>query len=148
MGEYLRIESMGSNYKRLFQALPPVAVPEYLGERIHQAVLRERERREHVRLAVSSLSGAGSLVGLAFALPALLNAAVATGFSTFASLVISDTSLVAGNFNAFVLSLLSAVPGLEVTATLFFTAAFLVSLKTLLEGLSRPRDITIHQTYA
>lgn len=137
-----RIEYMGSNYERLFQALPQETVPEHLCERIQQAVLRERGRYERTRLVVSSLFGASSIAGLAFALPALMNAAATSGFGAFASLLISDNDLIVSHFSAFALSLLEALPGFEVTVTLFLFAVFLVSLQNFILGLS---DFSAHR---
>lgn len=144
----LRIESMGNNYDRLFQALPRETVPEYLCERIYRAVLRERERYERARLVISSLFGASSLVGLVFAFPALLNAAATSGFSTFASLLISDNDLLVSHFSTFAYSLLEALPGFEVTITLFLVAVFLVSLQNFVLGLSDFRSHKQHVAYS
>jgi hypothetical protein len=124
---------MGKNYEQLLRAVPQEPLPAYLCERICEAILRERERRfqlwERSQLVISSLTGISSLAGLMFALPALVNAATVTGFSTFASLFISDSDLLVSHFNTFFLSLLEAVPGFEVTVTLFLLAVFLVSLR-------------------
>ncbi len=136
-----RIEDMGNNYQRLFQVIPQETVPDYLCERIVGAVLRERERYERSRLVISSLFGASSLVGLVFALPALMAAAATSWFSTFASLLISDNDLIVSHFNSFALSLLEALPGFEVTITLLLLAVFLVSFQNFVLGLS---DITAH----
>jgi hypothetical protein len=128
---------MGSSYERLFKVLPQNSTPAYLCERICEAILRERAQhllywstfRERSRLVLSSLTTAGSLVGLAFALPALAKAAVATGFSTFAGLALSDSDVLANHFSTFGLALLEAVPGFEVTLTLLLVAIFLVSIQ-------------------
>jgi hypothetical protein len=131
---------MGTNFDRLFQALPQESSPVYLCERIYLAILREREREsllwQRGRVIISSLSGISSLVGLMFALPALMSAATASGFSTFASLFVSDSDLVVSHFSSFGLSLLEALPGFEVTLTLFLLTVFLVSLQNFVRGLS------------
>ena len=124
----LRIKAMGTNYERLFQVLPQESAPAYLCERIFEAILRERDRNsilwERSRLVFSSLTGAGSLWGLAFALPALMRASDASGFTTFASLFVSDSDLLASHFSTFALSLLEALPGLEVTVTFSCSRSF------------------------
>ncbi len=137
---FARIRDMGTNFDRLFQALPQESQPNYLCERIYLAILSERERNsrmwERARIIISSLSSISSLVGLMFALPALIQAATESGFSTFASLFITDSDLVVNHFNSFGLSLLEALPGFEITLTLFLVAVFLVSLQTIARGLS------------
>jgi hypothetical protein len=127
---------MGSNYKQLFQALPQEPVPTYLCERILGAVQQEHTRIQRVRLVISSLAGTGSLVGLVFAIPALIRAASVTGFSSFASLLVSDSDLFTSHHGAFVYPLLEALPGFEVTVTLFLLAVFLVSLRNFVRGIS------------
>ena len=137
---------MGKSYEQLFKVIPRESVPAYLCERICEAILRERERHslygERARLIISSLSGISSLVGLMFALPALMAAATASGFSTFAGLFVSDSDLLAAHFNTFGLSLLEALPGFEVTVTLFLLAVFLVSLKNFVQSVSRPSRLS------
>ena len=127
---------MGSNYKELFQALPQEPVPAYLCERILDAVQTEHTRVQRVRLVISSLAGTGSLVGLVFAIPALIRAASVTGFSSFASLLVSDNDLISSHLGAFAYPLLEALPGFEVTVTLFLLAVFLVSLQNFVRGIS------------
>ena len=130
-----RIDHMGSNYENLFQVLPQEIAPAHLCERIEQAVLRERERHERTRLVVSSLTLTSSILGLVFALPALMHAANTSGFNTFASLMITDGDLVTTHFSMFGLSLLEALPGLETTVTLFLLSVFLVSLKNFVQSI-------------
>ena len=140
-----RIEDMGKSYEQLFKVIPQESMPAYLCERICKAILRERERHslygERARLVISSLSGISSLVGLMFALPALMIAASATGFSTFAGLFISDSDLLVSHFSTFGLSLLEALPGFETSITLFLLAVFLVSLKNFVQSLSKPSHL-------
>jgi hypothetical protein len=132
----LRIQHMGTNYEQLLQALPRETMPAYLCERICEAILHERERHERTRLVFSSLTGISSLAGLMLALPALIAASRASGFSSFASLFISDSDLIMAHFSTFGLSLLEALPGFEVTITLFLLAVFLVSLQNFVRGLT------------
>ena len=127
---------MGSNYKELFQALPQESAPAYLCERILGAVQTEHARVQRVRLVNSSLAGTSSLVGLVFAIPALINAASVSGFNSFASLLVSDSDLIRTHMGAFMYPLLEALPGLEVTVTLFLLAVFLVSLQNFVRGIS------------
>jgi hypothetical protein len=127
---------MGSNHEQLFEVLPQNSLPGYLCERICLAIQRERDKRilfeERSRLIVSSLTGTSSLVGLCVALPALLRAAAENNFTTIASLFISDSDLIASHFSTFMLSLIEAIPGFEVMATLFLLAVFLVSLQNFI----------------
>ena len=131
---------MGTNYDRLFKVLSHDSIPTYLCERICEAIVRERERstllRERTRFITSSLSGISSLVGLMFALPALLRAADVSGFSTFAGLFMTDGDVLATHLNTFALSLVEAFPGFEVTVTLFLVAVFLVSLHNFVRSIS------------
>ncbi|MDR3546736.1 MAG: hypothetical protein P4M11_00420 [Candidatus Pacebacteria bacterium] len=142
-----RITAMGSNYKQLFQALPEESVPSYLCERILGAVQKEHARQQRVRLVISSLAGTGSLVGLVFAIPALIRAASVTGFSSFASLLVSDGDFITSHFGSFIYPLLEALPGFEVTVTLFLLAVFLVSLRNFVRGISTTRLFgSVHAT--
>jgi hypothetical protein len=127
---------MGSNYKQLLQALPQEPVPTYLCERILGAVQQEHARIQRARLVISSLAGTGSLVGLVFAIPALIRASSVTGFSSFASLLVSDGDLFTSHLGTFLYPLIEALPGFEVTVTLFLLAVFLVSLRNFVRGIS------------
>jgi hypothetical protein len=127
---------MGTDYEQLLKVLPQEIMPAYLCERICEAILHERARHERTRLVFSSLTGISSLVGLMLALPALVSAASASGFSTFASLFISDQDLILSHFSSFGLTLLEALPGFEVTVTLFLLAVFLVSLQNFVRGIT------------
>ncbi len=126
---------MGRNYEELFRALPQEQLPTYLCERICLALERERERHARTRLVLSSLSGISSIAGLMFAIPALVRAASATGFTSYAPLLISDTDLISSHLGVFALSLLQAFPGVEVTVTLFLIAVLLVSIKNFVQGI-------------
>jgi hypothetical protein len=136
----LRIHTMGTSYERFFQVLTRDSQPAYLCERICEAISRERERvslqRERTRLIVSSLTSISSLTGLMFALPALMHAAAVSGFSTFASLFITDNDLLVSHFGTFGMSLIEALPGFEVTITLFLLSVFLVSLQNFVTSLA------------
>jgi hypothetical protein len=125
---------MGSKFEQFFKIVPSKTPPQYLCERILLAVERERVRQARTRLAVSSLSGMSSLVGLVFALPALFRAADTTGFSTYAPLLISDSDMITTHFSTFVSPLLETLPGFEVTITLFLLAVLLVSFKNMVQG--------------
>jgi hypothetical protein len=120
---------MGSEYQQLFKTLVPETVPVNLCEQICQALSQERVRRERVRLVVSSLLGASSIAGLAFSIPALSHAAVATGFTSYAPLLMSDHDLVFSNLKLFLMPVLETLPGPETTLTLFLIAVFLGSVK-------------------
>ena len=87
---------MGTNTQQVFKALVPETVPVYLCEQICQALSQERMRRERMRLMLSSLSGASSIAGLAFSIPALSHAAVTSGFTSYAPLLMSDHDLALG----------------------------------------------------
>ena len=142
---------MGVSYERLFQVLPQESIPTYLCERICGAILRERERNsilwERTRLITSSLSGISSLVGLMFALPALMTASSTTGFSTFAGLFVSDSDLLFSHFSTFGLSLLEALPGFEVTITLLLLAVLLVSVQNFVRSLTTPHHTPENKPY-
>jgi len=129
-----RSTAMEDTTESLFKALPRETPPSYLCERILQSVAQAHTRQRQVRLVVSSFCGASSLVALAFAVPALLSAASVTGFSSFASLLLSDNDVMISHFSSFALSLLEALPGVEVTVTLFLLAVFLVSLQNFVRS--------------
>lgn len=115
---------------------PRESVPAHLCEQICQAITRERIRRERMRLIVSSLCGTSSLAGLVFALPALMQAASASGFLSYSQLLVTDSDFVFANVRTFVLPLLEALPGVEVSITLFLVAVFLVSVKNFVYSLA------------
>jgi hypothetical protein len=147
---------MGSNYERLFKVLQQDSMPTYLCERICDAILQERDHRtlyrsnfrERARLILSSLTGASSLVGLVFYLPALVNAASATGFATFVGLFMSDGDVLATHLGTFGTSLLETLPGTETMMTLFLIAVFLVSLQNFIHGLFyQPPTAVNHAQY-
>jgi hypothetical protein len=125
---------MGSKFEQFFKIVPDNTSPEYLCERILMAIERERVRQGRARLAISSLSGISSLVGLVFALPALFRAADTTGFSSYAPLMISDSDIFVSHFSTFAASLLETLPGFEVTLTLVLFAVLLVSFKNIVQG--------------
>lgn len=139
---------MGTNYERLFQVITHEPMPTYLCERICEAIVRERERSalfwERSRLITSSLSGISSLVGLMFALPALLHALITTGFSALAGLFITDSDVLAQHISTFGLSLVEALPGFEVTLTLFLVAVLLVSVQNFAKSLNIQRLFFTH----
>ena len=139
---------MGTNYERLFQVFAHEPMPTHLCERICEAIVHERERSslfwERSRFITSSLSGISSLVGLMFALPALIHAATLTGFSTFAGLFITDSDVLAQHLNTFGLSLIEALPGFEITLTLFLIAVLLVSVQNFAKSLARPHLFLAH----
>jgi hypothetical protein len=143
---------MGRESNQLLQAFSHEQCPSYLCERICQALVRERERTARTRLVFSSLSGISSLAGLMFALPALLSAASTTGFTSFASLMVSDSDLVTSHFSTFGMSLLEALPGFEVTITLLLVAILLVSLRTVVQSfisahVLAPRQLSFVTSY-
>ena len=122
---------MGREYERLFGALPGRVAPAYLCERVFGAVSRERVRFLRTRLVFSSCAALGSLAGIALALPALIAAMTTTGFSSYASLVFSDSTALLGISHTFLLTLLESLPGPEIAVTLFFVATLIQSLRVL-----------------
>lgn len=136
----VRIRDMGTSYEQLFKACASETVPAYLCEQICQALSQERMRRERMRLLLSSLSGAGSLAGLAFALPALSHAAAASGFSEYAPLLLSDGDLAVSHAGTFLMPLAESLPGPEVTLALFLIAVLLVSLRNVVVSAAYARS--------
>ncbi len=125
---------MGSESSQRLPAFSHEECPSYLCEQICTALRAERARSARVGLISSSLAGISSILGLMFALPALVSAASQTGFTSFAALTVSDYDLVAKHFASFGLSLLEALPSFEVAVTLFFTAVFVVSLRSFVQS--------------
>jgi hypothetical protein len=122
---------MGGEYERLFGALPRLQTPVYLCERVLAAVSRERVRILRTRLVFSSCTGILSLCGIAFASSSLAGALRASGFDAYASLLVSDTDVVAHSAPSFLLSLLESLPGPEVILTLALLAVFIQSARVL-----------------
>lgn len=110
--------------------------PERLYGRVVEAVGRARMRAARIRLAISSFFIASSTAGSFFAIRATVREAVASGFTSFASLALSDTSIVARHAQEFFLSLIETLPGVEVALALFGISVFLVSFRSLVRALS------------
>lgn len=126
-----RSSSMGREYEWLFGALPQNSAPAYLCERVFGAMTRERIRILRMRLVFSSCTGALSLGGFIIAGKALVSAMTASGFLTYASLAVTDSSAVFGSSHSFLLSLLESLPGPEVVFSLALLAVLIQSLRIL-----------------
>ncbi|HVX90388.1 MAG TPA: hypothetical protein VHC20_02000 [Candidatus Paceibacterota bacterium] len=122
---------MGREYEWLFGALPQNSAPAYLCERVFGAMTRERIRILRMRLVFSSCTGVLSLGGFIVAGKALVAAMSASGFLTYASLALTDSSAVLGSSHSFLLSLLESLPGPEVVFSLALLAVFIQSLRVL-----------------
>lgn len=125
------MKDMGREYERLFGALPGRDAPAYLCERVLGAVSRERVRILRMRLVFSSCAALASLIGVVSAASMLVSAMAASGFSAYASLFISDGSLVPAFGSSFLLSLAESLPGPEVALALFLIAVLIQSLRVL-----------------
>lgn len=126
-----RSTDMGREYERLFGALSQNSAPAYLCERVFGAIQRERVRTLRMRLVFSSCTGALSLAGFILAGKALVSAMAASGFLTYASLALTDSSTVFGTGRIFALSLLESLPGPEVVLSLALLAVLIQSLRVL-----------------
>lgn len=122
---------MGREYERLFGALPKNSAPAYLCERVFGAIHRERVRILRTRLVFSSCTLLVSLAGTVAAVRALFTAMSASGFTSYASLAISDSSVVFGSGQSFLLSLLESLPAPEVMFSLALIAILIQSIRVL-----------------
>ena len=122
---------MVREYERLFGALPQITAPASLCERVFVAVSRERVRLARTRLVFSSCTTAASLFGIVFAGQALVSAMRASGFPSYASLLISDSGAVLANGQSFLYTLLESLPGPEVILTLALFAVLIQSLRVM-----------------
>lgn len=120
--------------------------PEGLYGRVVEAVGRARTRAARIRLAISSFFIASSTVGSFLAIKATIRAASASGFTSFASLALTDTSIIARHAQEFLLSLIETMPSIEVVLTLLGISVFLVSIRSFVRALAlAPRvPITRH----
>lgn len=104
--------------------------PDRLYERVMVAVGHARTRAVRIRLAISSLLIASSGIGTAFAVRATLRAASASGFDSFASLALTDTSIIVRHAQEFLLSLVETLPGIQVALSLLGISVLLVSVRS------------------
>jgi hypothetical protein len=129
------MKDMGSQYERLFGALPAIQPSARLCERVTEAIREERARSARARFGLSSLSLVLSVVGFYYAGRALLAAAYQSGFSDYASLAFSDGGIVIAHLPSFGLpfigALLESLPGPETAFTLALIAIAIESLRTL-----------------
>jgi hypothetical protein len=124
-----RTTNVGSDYERLFSALPAEVVPTYLCERVAGLIREKRLRNARARLVVASLSGIASLVGCVIAIVSFDAAASGSGFFAYASLLLSDSGLIVNNFSIFGLSLLESLPVIEAVLVGVLVAACLASIR-------------------
>ncbi len=118
-------------YGRLFGVLPQTNAPAYLCERVSGAVSRERIRLARIRLVFSSGTTLVSLFGVVFAGRALITAMTMSGFSSYASLAVTDSGTVFANGQSFLFTLLESLPGPEVMLMLALLAVLIQSLRIM-----------------
>lgn len=123
---------MGREYERLFGALPKNSAPAYLCERVFGAIHRERVRILRRRLVFSSCTGLLSLAGAAFALNSLIDALRTSGFTDYASLLVSDHDAVLASGSAFFYTLLDSLPGPETVLALALLAVLIQSVRVMI----------------
>jgi hypothetical protein len=122
---------MGREYERLFGALPKNSAPSYLCERVFGAIHRERVRILRRRLVFSSCTGLLSLLGVTFAVNALAEALQTSGFTDYASLIVSDHDAVFASANVFLYTLLESLPGPETVTVLALLAILIQSVRVM-----------------
>jgi hypothetical protein len=123
---------MGREYERLFGALPKNSAPAYLCERVFGAIHRERVRILRRRLVFSSCTAAASLFGAVFAVRAFAAALETSGFTDYASLIVSDHDAVLASGNVFLYTLLESLPGPEAVLVLALIAVLIQSVRVMI----------------
>ena len=127
-----RIEDMNQGTRLLSAALRS-DMPAGLGALVAGALTRARARQERachiVRMLCTGLSLA-SFVGLFVSVRNLASAASASGFTSYASLFVSDSGTVFANFASFLQGLAEALPSAETAVFLALVAVFLVTLRS------------------
>ena len=118
-------------------------MPEGLYEKTLLALGRARTRAARIRLALSGIFIASSTAGFAFAIQATVRVAAASGFTSFASLALSDTSIIARHAQEFLLSLAETLPGVQLAAALFTLSVLLVSVRAFIITLARPTNVSL-----
>lgn len=113
-------------------------VPVELYGRVMAQVGRARTRAARIRIAFASLGIGASLAGSFIAIRATLEAAAASGFTSYASLALTDTSVIALHAQAFAFTLVETLPGVQVAFALFGLSVLLVSMRSLIRSLSQP----------
>lgn len=128
---------MRNDYQQLFKRLPaPIPQPGLL-----EAVVGRIERAEFYsfirrRLLSYVLAFAASLAAFLPMWQSLQATASHTGFWQFVLLMQSDSTAVLANFQDFGLSLLEALPAVDIAAFLLVLLVFLWSLKHITQGIA------------
>lgn len=125
-------------------------LPTGLEARVRASLLAFRARQERTRHAVRVFCASLSLVsfgGIFFSIKAFLSAASASGFTAYASLMLSDSSTVSAHLASFLEGLAEVMPSTETIIVLALVSVFLVSLRNAVGfGAQVPRT-HIHAAY-
>lgn len=128
----VRIGYMHQGMNQLHEALRS-DLPEGLSARVADALTLMRARRARMQHAVRMLSAGlsfASFAGLFFSVQAFLQAATASGFTSYASLLVSDSNVIFAHLDLFFDGLAESIPAIESTLVLALVAVFLVSLRS------------------
>lgn len=132
----------------MYQGLSPLKnafreeLPAGLSLRVQAALSAARIRQARMRHTLSLLSSGVSVISFAslfVSLKAFATAATASGFTAYASLLVSDSSVVSSHFMSFAEALAEALPSVETTITLALVSVFLVSLRSAVSFGVAPR---------
>jgi len=109
---------MSHQLNRIFKNLIEINPPEKLGAAILREIESERKRRLRIELFLSRVGSAGSLLVFFYTAYAFGQVIVDSEFWKIASLIRSDLSMVASNWQEFSYSLLETLPVSSLVAIL------------------------------
>lgn len=129
---------MGSNYEWL--SLPEDGLPSNLCERVLERIFRERVRLARIRFVGASLLGLVSLGAGVVVARETAAAAAESGFTTYLSLLFSDSGMVGSHMASFTAMLAEALPATGAALLLFLAATFLVSIRSIIRAFPMVRS--------
>lgn len=115
------------NCNDLWRRLPPITVPGQLTFRIIRKIDACRQRQARIRLACLGSLSLLSFVAIFPALAYFYRLAAASGFGQYATLALSDWTVLTVAWKEFLLSLAESLPYLALTASLTAILAFIWS---------------------
>lgn len=122
---------MTNNHREIFEELPlPTGLKAKVFERVETALERKNRNRKIIGFSLFSVS----LLSCIYFAIAMIRAFQESSFSTYSSLIFSDSKLVLANFGDFMLSLVDSLPFFAITITLACALVVLMSVKYVTNG--------------
>lgn len=128
-----RISSMEQEYERLFKTLTPREAPAKLYGRTMHAVMQTRIASLRTKRIASFVIGAMSFVGVILTSTTLAQAAQASGFLSYVSLLFSDSSVVFSVGKIYLWTLMESIPTPQLIVSFALLAILIQSIRVLLQ---------------